>query len=95
MKEENAILREQDMIRNELLQKFEQKHDQLQKEVDFYKEQNNDLLARIDNLETSCIVEAGEQLLSKQEGEEVGALKEMLQAEASQAQVETTKLLTK
>lgn len=60
MKEENAMLREQDIVRNELLQKFEQKHDQLQKEVDFYKEQNNDLLARLDSLETSCIVEAGE-----------------------------------
>jgi hypothetical protein len=51
MKEENQILKEQDMVRNEQLQQCEKKIDTLEVELRFYKDQNNDLIKRLDEFE--------------------------------------------
>ena len=69
MKEENQILKEQDVIRNELLSRYEKKHTTLEDEVStflspftdnflqlkFYKEQNNDLIKRLNDFEQSVV----------------------------------------
>ena len=67
------MLREQDVIRNELLARYEKRNEDMTKEVslflaafvnpvcvqlDFYKEQNNELIRRLDEFETSCLLDA-------------------------------------
>ena len=71
------MLREQDVIRNELLTRYEKRNEDITKEVsskqfveltvvtiigafvqlEFYKEQNNELIKRLDEFETSCIMD--------------------------------------
>lgn len=79
MKEENQMLREQDVIRNELLSRYEKRNEDITKEVskqvcygpdtelwcvcvsvqlEFYKEQNDALIRRLDEFETSCIMDS-------------------------------------
>ena len=75
------MLREQDVIRNELLSRYEKRNEDMTKEVskarlsvlwrcselwcvcvsvqlDFYKEQNDALIRRLDEFETSCIMDS-------------------------------------
>ena len=59
MRETIQLLREESMIKNELLQKYENQHQQYEEEVAFYKKQNGCLLTRLDEYEglinnTSC-----------------------------------------
>lgn len=59
MRETIQLLREESMIKNELLQKYENQHAQYEEEVNFYKKQNGCLLNRLDEYEglinnTSC-----------------------------------------
>mmetsp|Transcript_20952 Transcript_20952/g.25744 ORF Transcript_20952/g.25744 Transcript_20952/m.25744 type:complete len:257 (-) Transcript_20952:1536-2306(-) len=55
------MLREQDIIRNELLSRYEKRNEDMTKELEFYKEQNSELIKRLDEFETSCILEAENQ----------------------------------
>ena len=59
MRETIQLLREESMVKNELLQKYENQHAQYEEEVAFYKKQNGCLLNRLDEYEglinnTSC-----------------------------------------
>jgi hypothetical protein len=53
MKEEIAQLKEESMLKTEHLEKHERNNRQAQKEVSFYKTQNNDLMKRLEECEKS------------------------------------------
>lgn len=67
IKEENELLREQDLLRVEVIERLERKQEQLETEVSqkltitlqlaFYKEQNSELIKRMDEFEMSCITD--------------------------------------
>ena len=68
------MLKEQDIIRNELLTRLEKEQERVSSEVSklirevttllvqlqFYKDQNSDLIKRLDEFETSCFFDAGD-----------------------------------
>lgn len=67
IKEENELLREQDLLRVEVIERMERKQEQLETEVSqlllklqlaFFKEQNSELIKRMDDFEMSCITDA-------------------------------------
>ena len=48
------------MIRTELLERYEKRNEDMTKELEFYKEQNTELIKRLDEFDTSCLLEAVE-----------------------------------
>ena len=48
------------MIRTELLERYEKRNEDMTKELEFYKEQNTELIRRLDEFDTSCLLEAVE-----------------------------------
>ena len=52
------MLKEQDLIRNELLERYEKRNEEISREMEFFKEQNNELIKRLDEFDLRCIVAA-------------------------------------
>jgi len=68
MKEELDMIREEQVMKNEQIIRYEKHCEVLTGELDFYKEQNRDLLKRLDDCEKSLMPDAENNSVISNEG---------------------------